>query len=59
MSPRHDRSVRLPDSTLPLLLHGYAWLPDPLRAEDRPLVRTRLMGRPAVALHGPDAVPFF
>ncbi|CAL9347617.1 Fatty-acid peroxygenase [Streptomyces sp. enrichment culture] len=59
MNPLHDRSVRLPDSTLPLLLHGYAWLPDLLRAEGRPLVRTRLMGRPAVALHGPDAVPFF
>ncbi|MCJ1676440.1 cytochrome P450 [Streptomyces sp. APSN-46.1] len=50
----------LTDSTLSLLAHGYAWAPDLRRAHDgAPLVRTRLMGRPAALLHGPEAVAFF
>ncbi|MFJ7280321.1 cytochrome P450 [Kitasatospora sp. NPDC098663] len=47
------------DRTLPLLLHGYAWLPEQLRRHDGPALRTRLPRRPAVALHGPEAVRFF
>ncbi|GAA4883451.1 cytochrome P450 [Kitasatospora terrestris] len=47
------------DNTLPLLLTGYAWLPNRLRRHRGPVLRTRLLGRPAVALHGPDAVRFF
>jgi fatty-acid peroxygenase len=49
----------LVDSTPALLAEGYAWLPDRRRRTERPLVRSRLMGRPAVTLHGPEAVPFF
>ncbi|MFI1523184.1 cytochrome P450 [Kitasatospora cineracea] len=47
------------DSTLPLLTRGYAWLPDLRRRHPGPVVRVRLAGRPAVALHGPEAVRFF
>lgn len=48
------------DGTLSLLLHGYAWAPDLRRAHDgAPLVHTRLMGRPAVLLHGHEAVDLF
>ncbi|MFE1350173.1 cytochrome P450, partial [Streptomyces sp. NPDC058757] len=47
------------DSTLSLLSRGYAWLPDRMRATDGGPVRTRLLGRPAVALRGPDAIGFF
>lgn len=38
---------------------GYAWLPGRRRRTTAPLVRTRLMGQEAVALHGPEAVRFF
>ncbi|MGW6560745.1 cytochrome P450 [Streptomyces hydrogenans] len=47
------------DSTLSLLARGYAWLPDRMRATNGGPVRTRLLGRPTIALHGPDAVGFF
>ncbi|MFF1415547.1 cytochrome P450 [Streptomyces sp. NPDC058289] len=47
------------DSTLGLLTHGYAWLPNRMRDSDDDTVRTRLLGRPTTALHGPDAVDFF
>ncbi|MEU5216903.1 cytochrome P450 [Streptomyces sp. NPDC020807] len=48
------------DGTLGLLTHGYAWLPDLMRrAPDDSAVRTRLLGRPALAMRGPDAVGFF
>ncbi|MFJ4877210.1 cytochrome P450 [Streptomyces sp. NPDC088745] len=47
------------DSTLPLLLKGYAWLPDRHRREGSWPVHTRLAGRRALALHGPDAVRWF
>ncbi|MFI9320295.1 cytochrome P450 [Kitasatospora aureofaciens] len=53
------RSSPRADSTLPLLLRGYAWLPNRLRRRPGPVLRTRLLGRPAVALHGPEAVRFF
>jgi fatty-acid peroxygenase len=47
------------DSTVSQLVTGYAWLPDRWRHATGPLVRTRLMGRHAVALRGPEAVDFF
>ncbi|POX39367.1 cytochrome P450 [Streptomyces sp. Ru73] len=47
------------DSTLPLLLKGYAWLPGRRRRNGGAPVRTRLLGKPAIALHGTDAVRFF
>ncbi|MFI2780453.1 cytochrome P450 [Streptomyces sp. ALB3] len=47
------------DSTLALLTEGYGWLPDRRRRSHGEPVRTRLMGRRAVALHGPEAVRFF
>ncbi|MFD9516113.1 cytochrome P450 [Streptomyces sp. NPDC059979] len=53
-------SALLTDSTLSLLLHGYAWAPDLRRAHDgAPVVPTHLFGRPAALLHGPDAVALF
>ncbi|WP_199550679.1 cytochrome P450 [Streptomyces sp. N35] len=47
------------DATLPLLADGYRWLPAQWESTTGPVVRTRLLGRPAVALRGPDAVRFF
>ncbi|MFH7600351.1 cytochrome P450 [Streptomyces racemochromogenes] len=48
------------DSTLPLLARGYRWAPGLIRRHGGgPAVRTRLMGRPALLLHGPEAVDFF
>ncbi|MFF8513075.1 cytochrome P450 [Streptomyces sp. NPDC015492] len=48
------------DSTLPLLARGYAWAPALRRRHGNPpAVPTRLLGRPAVLLHGPEAVEFF
>ena len=47
------------DNTLPLLLRGYAWLPDRRRRSGGAPVRTRLLGKRTVALHGPAAVRFF
>ncbi|MFI7012518.1 cytochrome P450 [Streptomyces sp. NPDC050145] len=47
------------DSTLPLLVEGYAWLPDRRRRRDGRPVTGRLLGKKVVALHGPDAVRFF
>lgn len=49
------------DQTLALLLCGYTWLPA-LRRRCRDgdgAVRTRLLGRPALVLRGPEAVRFF
>ncbi|MFJ4645316.1 cytochrome P450 [Streptomyces bobili] len=56
-----DQSRRPPlaDSSLALLAKGYGWLPDRRRRSDSPVVRARLMGQHAVALHGPEAVRFF
>ncbi|MYS06320.1 cytochrome P450, partial [Streptomyces sp. SID6041] len=48
------------DSTLALLARGYAWAPDLRRRHgNAAAVPIRLMGRPAVLLHGPEAVEFF
>ncbi|MER7890141.1 cytochrome P450 [Micromonospora sp. NPDC094482] len=55
--PRRS-TVRL-DNALPLALEGYAWLPNRLRRADADVLRTRLLGLRAVALHGPAAARFF
>ncbi|MFE8009460.1 cytochrome P450 [Streptomyces sp. NPDC057418] len=47
------------DSTLALMTQGYAWLPDRRRRSGGKPVHCRLMGKNAVALHGPEAVHFF
>ncbi|EPH41158.1 cytochrome P450 [Streptomyces aurantiacus] len=47
------------DNTLPFLTQGYAWLPDLSRRKGPGPVRTRLLGKPAIALRGPAAVAFF
>ncbi|MFJ1812453.1 MULTISPECIES: cytochrome P450 [unclassified Streptomyces] len=47
------------DRSLPALAQGYAWLPGLLRERPDGVVRTRVMGKPALAVRGPDAVPFF
>ncbi|MGW0604300.1 cytochrome P450 [Streptomyces sp. NPDC002640] len=47
----------LADRTAALLLKGYTWLPGLVRQYGTPL-RTRLAGRPTVALRGPEAVRF-
>ncbi|MFF1409428.1 cytochrome P450 [Streptomyces sp. NPDC058289] len=47
------------DSTLGLLARGYSWLPDKMRTTTDGTFRTRLLGRPAIALRGPEAVRFF
>ncbi|MEV7728932.1 cytochrome P450 [Streptomyces sp. NPDC087917] len=47
------------DSTFSLLARGYAWLPDRMRATHGGPVRTRLLGRPTIALRGPEAIGFF
>ncbi|SFL34345.1 cytochrome P450 [Geodermatophilus ruber] len=46
------------DETLLLLTQGYAWLPDGRRARGRRTVSTRLLGRPALGIEGPDAARF-
>ncbi|GHA03601.1 cytochrome P450 [Streptomyces echinoruber] len=52
-------SRSLTDRSLPLLAQGYAWLPHRMRRSPAHVVRTRLMGRPALTVRGPDAVRFF
>ncbi|WP_189863765.1 cytochrome P450 [Streptomyces poonensis] len=49
----------LADRTLFALAEGYAWLPNRMRESRDHVVRTRLLGRPAVAVRGPGAVRFF
>ncbi|MEU1043082.1 cytochrome P450 [Streptomyces sp. NPDC005551] len=50
--PVADRTGSLPPE-------GHSWLPDRLRHATSPAVRTRLLGRHASGLRGPDAVRFF
>ncbi|MGW0706368.1 cytochrome P450 [Streptomyces sp. NPDC002643] len=55
----HASRTPIADQSLSLLSKGYAWLPDRRRRTGRPVVRARLLGRPAVGLEGPEAVRFF
>ncbi|WP_327302242.1 cytochrome P450 [Streptomyces sp. NBC_01298] len=59
MTPSKNSAARWSDGTLGLLAHGYAWLPNRMRGTIDGTVRTRLLGRPAIALRGPEAVAFF
>ncbi|MYR44672.1 cytochrome P450 [Streptomyces sp. SID5910] len=52
-------SRRLVPEALALLTEGYAWLPDLMRAEGDTALDLRVLGRPALAMRGPDAVRFF
>ncbi|MCF6524534.1 cytochrome P450 [Streptomyces sp. JJ36] len=56
MTQRH-RSFA--DRTAALAAAGYTWLPGLLRRAGTDSVLTRVLGRPTVGLHGPDAVRFF
>jgi cytochrome P450 len=47
------------DQTLAIPIKGYAWLPDLRRRSHGQPARLRVLGRPAVAISGPDAVRFF
>ncbi|MEU8139643.1 cytochrome P450 [Streptodolium elevatio] len=47
------------DRSASALAKGYAWLPDLRRRNPGPLLRTRVLGRQAAALRGPEAVRFF
>ncbi|WP_328656017.1 cytochrome P450 [Streptomyces sp. NBC_00334] len=49
----------LTDRTPALLAEGYAWLPNRMRDSTGSVVRTRLLGRPALAVRGPQAVRLF
>ncbi|MCU1605375.1 MAG: uncharacterized protein JWP46_1840, partial [Modestobacter sp.] len=46
------------DDSIPMLAQGYAWLPDRRRAAGGGTVRTRLMGRRALGVEGPEAARF-
>ncbi|WP_188192056.1 cytochrome P450 [Nonomuraea sp. SYSU D8015] len=49
----------LRDETLFLLLEGYGWLPALRRRSSGQVAQTRLMGRRAVGMCGPEAARFF
>ncbi|NEY33616.1 cytochrome P450 [Streptomyces sp. PRKS01-65] len=50
---------RLVPESLALLTEGYAWLPDLMRAGNDTALNLRVLGHPALAVRGPDAVRFF
>lgn len=47
------------DRSLPALAKGYTWLPGLLRDRPDGVTRTRVMGKPALVVRGPEAVRFF
>ncbi|MEU9438848.1 cytochrome P450 [Streptomyces sp. NPDC048252] len=47
------------DRSLPALVQGYAWLPKLLEARPDDVALTRVLGKPALTLRGPQAVRFF
>ncbi|MFI6436347.1 cytochrome P450 [Streptomyces sp. NPDC050759] len=51
-SPAMDRSLLA-------LAQGYSWLPGLLRERPDGVARTRVMGKPALVVRGPEAVRFF
>lgn len=53
------RTRPLIDRSLEALTEGYAWLPNRMRESPDQVVRTRVLGRPALAVRGPEAVSFF
>ncbi|MEU0246226.1 cytochrome P450 [Streptomyces sp. NPDC006235] len=52
-------SSPLIDRSLPALVQGYSWLPGLLRERPDGVASTRVMGKPALAVRGPEAVRFF
>lgn len=46
------------DRSLPALAKGYTWLPGLLRDRPDGVTRTRVMGKPALVVRGPEAVRF-
>jgi fatty-acid peroxygenase len=48
-----------PDSTLTLLREGYLWFPERIRRSGGKPISTRLGGRRATGLSGPEALQFF
>ncbi|HEX6339063.1 MAG TPA: cytochrome P450 [Jiangellaceae bacterium] len=54
-----SRRVAVLDSTASLLATGFSWLPSRWRRSGQSAVRARLLGKPAIALRGPDAIPYF
>lgn len=53
------RRIPVLDSTPSLLATGFSWLPSRWRRGGQTAVRARLLGKPAIALRGPEAIPFF
>jgi fatty-acid peroxygenase len=47
------------DSSLPVLLEGYGWLPNRRARTESGIVHTRVLGQRAVGLCGPEAARFF
>ncbi|MGW0418744.1 cytochrome P450 [Streptomyces sp. NPDC003015] len=47
------------DRSLPALVQGYSWLPGLLGERPDGVARTRVMGKPALVVRGPEAVRFF
>ncbi|MFJ9724852.1 cytochrome P450 [Streptomyces sp. NPDC101209] len=47
------------DRSLPAFAQGYAWLPGLLRDRHDGVARTRVLGKPALVVRGPEAVRFF
>lgn len=47
------------DRSLPARVQGYSWLPGLLGERPDGVARTRVMGKPALVVRGPDAVRFF
>lgn len=47
------------DRSLPALVQGYSWLPSVLRERPDGVARTRVLGKPALVVRGPEAVRFF
>ncbi|KOV70545.1 cytochrome P450 [Streptomyces sp. NRRL WC-3618] len=47
------------DRSLTALAQGYAWLPGLLHERPDGAARTRVLGKPALVVRGPDAVRFF
>ncbi|ANB10543.1 cytochrome [Streptomyces ambofaciens] len=47
------------DRSLPALAQGYTWLPGLLRERPDGVTRTRVLGKPALVVRGPEAVRFF
>lgn len=54
-----SRRIPVLHSTPSLLATGFSWLPSRWRRSGQPTVQARLLGKPAIALRGMEAIPFF